>query len=84
MVRHHQPAPQQFAWTLPATIQLIRERRNMNDQFIQRHGNRNHEAAWRTIANNLFASTGFVATVAQCRNKWTALKRGIFFLILLL
>ena len=77
--------PPLFAWTLPAAIQLIRERRMLNNYFVQQHGNRNHENAWHAVANNLFIATGFVATAAQCRNKWNALKRGIIlFLILFL
>jgi hypothetical protein len=77
--------PPPIAWTLPAAIQLIRERRVLNNHFVQQHGNRNHENAWHAVANNLFIATGFVATAAQCRNKWNALKRGIIlFLILFL
>ena len=77
--------PPLFAWILPAAIQLIRERRMLNNHFIQHHSNRNHKNAWHAVANNLFVATGFMATVAQYHNKWNALKRGIIlFLILFL
>ena len=52
--------PPPFAWTLPVAIQLIRERRMLNNHFVQQHGNRNHENAWHAVANNLFIATGFV------------------------
>jgi Myb/SANT-like DNA-binding domain len=70
------PLPQ-FAWTLPAAIQLIRERRNLNNQF--QSNTRNHDAAWTQVANNLFAAIRFRATAHQCRSKWNSLKRGIDF-----
>ena len=79
LVPFHPLSPPPFAWTLPAAIQMIRERRNLNSSFQSRHGNRNHETAWVLVANNLFAATSFRATAAQCRSKWTALKRGIIF-----
>ena len=58
-----------FVWTLPAAIQLIRERRMLNNHFVQYHGNRNHENVWHAITNNLFVATGFVAIAVQCCNK---------------
>jgi hypothetical protein len=76
LVRHHPlPAPP-FMWTLDAAKQLIRERRNLNSLFLPRLANRDHDAAWGQIANNLFAATGFAATSRQCKTKWNALKRG--------
>src|SRR5438270_463775 len=73
LVPFHQPAPQTFTWSLTAALQLIRERRALNNTFIT---NRNHTAAWNQVATNVFAATGFVCTSDQCRNKWNALKRG--------
>ena len=35
--------PLVFTWTLPAAIQLIRERRMLNNHFVQQHGNYNHK-----------------------------------------
>ena len=70
------PGRPQFSWTLPSAVQLIRERRNLNNTF---RSNQNHDVAWQTVANNLFAATGFVVTGAQCRHKFNALKRGIIF-----
>ena len=79
LVPHHQAGPRQFAWTIPTALQLIRERRALNDQFVARHGNRSHEAVWNVVANNLFAATGFQATGDQYKSKWNTLRRGIIF-----
>lgn len=76
LVPFHRPGRPLFSWTIPSAVQLIRERRNLNNTF---RANQNHDAAWQTVANNLFAATGFVVTGAQCRNKFNALKRGIIF-----
>jgi hypothetical protein len=73
LVPYHQPAPQTFAWSLPAALQLIIERQNVHNTFCT---SRNHTAAWNQVANNIFMATGFVCTADQCRNKWNALKRG--------
>lgn len=73
LVPYHQPAPQTFSWSLNAALQLIRERRNLNNTF---RTSRNHTAAWNQVANNIFAAVGFVCTSDQCRSKWNALKRG--------
>ena len=73
LVPYHQPAPQTFAWSLPAALQLIIERRNVHNTFCT---SRNHTAAWNQVANNIFMATEFVCTADQCRNKWNALKRG--------
>jgi hypothetical protein len=73
LVPYHQPAPRTFSWSLTAAIQLIRERRALNNTF---RSNRNHTAAWTQVANNIFAAVGFVCTHDQCRSKWRALKRG--------
>src|SRR5271154_3107364 len=72
LVPYHPLAPQTFAWSLPAALQLIRERRNVHNTFCT---SRNHTAAWNQVANNIFMAIGFVCTGDQCRNKWTALKR---------
>jgi hypothetical protein len=76
LIPFHPLPPAPFMWTLPAALQLIQERRNLNSLFAPGHANRNHAAAWTQVSNNLFAATGFNATPNQCRNKWTALKRG--------
>ena len=51
-----------FAWTFPTTIQLIRERRMLNNHFVQYYANHNHKNVWHAIANNLFIVIGFVTT----------------------
>jgi hypothetical protein len=76
IVRFHQLPPSPFMWTLPAAVQLVRERRVLNHLFASRTRNTNYDGAWAQISNNLFAATGFVATPNQCRSKWQALKRG--------
>ena len=75
LVPYHQPAPPVFQWSIIAALQLIRERRNLHEQF-DRLANRDHNRAWTVIANRVFAATGFAATPQQCRTKWHALKRG--------
>ena len=69
------PLPRQFRWTLNSSIQLIRERRSANAQFVQLRNNA-HNAIWNTIANNVFSVTGLAVTANQCRTKWNSLKRG--------
>ena len=73
LVPFHRPAPQTFTWSLTAALQLIRERRALNNTFIT---NRNHTATWNQVTTNIFAATGFICTSDQCRSKWNALKRG--------
>ena len=73
-VPYHPPPRRQFRWSNIATRQLIQERREANDQFNQL-GNR-HMPLWDTIAQNIFAATGFVCTGYQCNSKWHALKSG--------
>ena len=77
LVPFHPLPPPPFAWTLPAALQLIRERRILNNLFQPRHGHRSHGPAWNQVAINLFATSGFNATADQCRSKWNSLKRGI-------
>jgi len=64
-----------FQWTTNAAIQLIRERRNVHDQF-DRLANNRQVYLWNLISTRIRVATGFVATGAQCRTKWNALKRG--------
>jgi hypothetical protein len=73
VVPFNPPPPPQFQWTMNAAIQLIRERRQLNDQFAR---SRRHGALWNNIANNVFAITGLVVIPDQCKNKWRTLKRG--------
>lgn len=73
LVPFHQPPPPIFSWSLNAALQLVRERRNLNDTF---RTSRNHTTVWGQVANNIFAAVGFNCTGDQCRNKWNALKRG--------
>ena len=75
LVPFHPPPPAAFRWSQNASIQLIRERRNLHQQF-ERLANNHHDDAWTLIANRVFVATGFVATSRQCRVKWHALKRG--------
>ena len=75
LVPYYQPPPPAFQWSINASIQLIREKRNLHHQF-DRLANNRHNRIWTLIANRLFAATGFVATPNQCRTKWRALKRG--------
>ena len=67
--------PRPFQWTINSSIQLIRERRNANSQFVQLR-NSGHHAVWSSIANNIFNTTGLVVTPNQCHTKWNSLKRG--------
>lgn len=73
IVPYHPPAPRTFSWSIPAAIQLIRERRNAHHVFLT---SRNHTAAWNLIATNIFTTIGFACTSDQCRSKWNSLKRG--------
>lgn len=76
LVPFHTLPPPPFMWTLPAAIQLVRERRALNHLFATRTRDTNYDALWVQISNNLFAATGFAANPNQCRSKWQALKRG--------
>ena len=75
LVPYHPPPRPVFQWSVVGAIQLIRERRNLHDQF-ERLANNRHDEAWTLISNRVFAATGFVATPKQCRVKWQSLKRG--------
>jgi len=75
IVPYSAPPPRPFQWTINSSIQLIRERRNANSQFVQLR-NSGHHAVWNSIANNIFNTTGLVITPNQCRTKWNSLKRG--------
>src|ERR1043165_3648394 len=75
IVPYSAPPPRPFQWTINSSIQLIRERRNVNSQFVQLR-NSGHHTVWSSIANNIFNTTGLVVTPNQCRTKWNSLKRG--------
>src|SRR3954463_15228258 len=75
IVLYFAPPPRPFQWTINSSIQLIRECRNANSQFVQLR-NSAHHAVWSSIANNIFSTTGLVVTLNQCRTKWNSLKRG--------
>ena len=75
LVPYHPPPQPAFQWSLVGAIQLIRERRNLHDQF-ERLANNRHDGIWALISNWVFTATGFTATSKQCHNKWQALKRG--------
>jgi len=75
IVPYSAPPPRPFQWTINSSIQLIRERRNANSQFVQLR-NSGHHAVWSSIANNIFNTTGLVVTPNQYRTKWNSLKRG--------
>src|SRR2546430_7363173 len=75
IVPYSVPPPRPFQWTINSSIQLIRERRNVNSQFVQLR-NSGHHAVWSSIANNIFNTTGLVITPNQCCTKWNSLKRG--------
>src|SRR5205823_15126362 len=75
IVPYSAPSPRPFQWTINSSIQLIRERKNANSQFVQLR-NSGHHAVWSSIANNIFNTTGLVVTLNQCRTKWNSLKRG--------
>ena len=75
IVPYSAPPPRPFQWTINSSIQLIRERRNANSQFVQLR-NSGHHAVWSSIANNIFNTTGLVIMPNQCRTKWNSLKRG--------
>src|SRR2546423_14850015 len=57
IVPYSAPPPRPFQWTINSSIQLIRECRNTNSQFIQLR-NSGHHAVWSSIANNIFNTTG--------------------------
>ena len=59
IVPYFAPPPRPFQWTINSSIQLIRERRNANSQFVQLR-NSGHHAVWSSIANNIFNTTGLV------------------------
>ena len=71
----NQPQNNQFSWTLPAALQLIRERRNLQQQF-DAAGTRNYGPLWDTVSQGLQNTIGFAATANQCRTKFNALTRG--------
>jgi Myb/SANT-like DNA-binding domain len=73
VVPYNPPLPLPFQWTINAAIQLIRERRQLNDRFARR---RHHGTLWTNIANNVFAITGLAVIPNQCKIKWRTLKRG--------
>src|SRR5205814_7688030 len=75
IIPYSAPPPRPFQWTINSSIQLIREHKNANSQFIQLR-NSGHHAVWSSIANNIFNTTGLVVTPNQCRTKWNSLKRG--------
>ena len=74
VVPYYPPQQTQFQWSMNAAMQLVLERRAAHDQFAHR-ANRDHNALWTAISNNIFAAVGFVATANQCKMKWNALKR---------
>ena len=64
-----------FQWTNLAALQLIRERRALQQQFEACAG-RNQDPLWRMVSTNLFNNIGFVASPHQCRSKFGALTAG--------
>src|ERR1044071_7984899 len=74
IVPYSAPPSRPFQWTINSSIQLIRERRNVNSQFIQLR-NSSHHAVWNSIANNIFNMTGLVVILNQYCTKWNNLKR---------
>ena len=75
--RNQVPAPnnQPFRWTIPAAMQLVRERRALQGRF-DAAATTNHDGLWTIVSASLFAAVGFVATPHQCRTKWNALVNG--------
>ncbi|CAI2199931.1 18238_t:CDS:1, partial [Funneliformis geosporum] len=51
------PVVASFEWTIDATRELIRPRRENHDNFEFVPNNR-HERIWRTISNQLFLNKG--------------------------
>ena len=74
IVPYSAPPPRPFQWTINSSIQLIRERKNANSQFVQLR-NSAYYAVWSSIAN-IFMATGLVVIPNQCCTKWYSLKRG--------
>jgi hypothetical protein len=62
-------------WPENATMDLIRFRRRYHNRFEDRSV-RDHNAIWVRIAQRIQIRCNFVVSVQQCRNKWSALKRG--------
>ena len=75
VISYHPPQQTQFQWSMNGAMQLILERRAAHDQFANR-ANRDHNALWTAISNNIFAAVGFIATANQYRTKQNTLKRG--------
>src|SRR5439155_2740324 len=75
IILYFTPPSRPFQWTINSSIQLIRECRNANSQFVQLR-NSGHHAVWSSIANNIFTATDLVVTPNQCHTKWNSLKRG--------
>lgn len=54
---------------------LIRYRRLYHDVF-EDHSIRDHSVIWARIARRISNNYNIIVTQNQCRNKWSALKRG--------
>ena len=68
-------APPAFEWTNTTTLELIRLRRDNQDNFNFASHN-HHEMIWTNISNVLLNNRGFAASPSQCRRKWYSLKYG--------
>ncbi|CAI2199397.1 8741_t:CDS:2 [Funneliformis geosporum] len=62
------PVVASFEWTIDATRELIRPRRENHDNFEFVPNNR-HERIWRTISNQLFLNKGWGESPRSTNNK---------------
>lgn len=64
-----------IVWTIPATLSLIRLRRNYQTHF-ELAANRDHANLWNNISLQIIFNQNFMVTGRQCQIKWQILKSG--------